>query len=208
LNQRSKQTHEDLVEDWRVFCAIELPESVRGLVLRHIARLQEALPQARASWARDSSLHLTLKFLGEIRQSSVSDFSKAASLAVADVAPFSILLSGRGVFPSHGQPRVLWLGINDLSGQLIELHARIEAEAEKAGFAKEPRRFRPHLTVARLRHPDNARALAAAHEKMEIEPVDIDVTELLVIRSELSSEGSKYNVVSRHPLAKARRVGS
>jgi 2'-5' RNA ligase len=200
LNQRSKQTPEGHVEDWRVFCAIELPESVRGLVLRHIARLQEAVPQARASWARDSSLHLTLKFIGEIRQSSVSDFSNAASLVVSDVAPFSIQLNGCGVFPNHGQPRVLWLGINDLSAQLVQLHARIEAEAEKVGFVKEARRFRPHLTIARLRHVDNARALSDAHQQKGFEPVDIAVKELVVIRSELSSEGSKYTVISRHPL--------
>lgn len=200
MDQRSKQSHEHFVEDWRVFCAIELPESVRNLVLGHIARLQEAVPQARASWARAASLHLTLKFLGEITQSSVSDFSNAASLAVADVASFSIRLNFSGVFPNHGQPRVLWLGINDLSGQLVQLHARIEAEAEKVGFAKEARRFRPHLTVARLRHPDNARALSAVHLQMEFEPVDIAVKELAVIRSELSSEGSKYTIVSRHPL--------
>jgi 2'-5' RNA ligase len=200
LNQRSKQTHEGLDEDWRVFCAIELPEFVRGLVLRHIARLQEAVPQARASWARDSSLHLTLKFLGEIPKTSVADLSQAASLAVRELASFSIRLNYSGVFPNHGQPRVLWLGINDLSGQLVELHARLETEAVKLGFAKEARRFRPHLTVARLRHPENARALSAVHQQMEFEPVDIAVKELTVIRSELSSEGSKYTIVSRHPL--------
>ena len=200
MNQRSEQTPEGLVEAWRVFCAIELPESVRGLVLRHIARLRGTVPQARASWARDSSLHLTLKFLGEIKQSSVSDFSKATTLAVAEVAPFSIQLNGCGVFPNHGQPRVLWLGINDLSGQLIELHARIETEAEKVGFAKEARRFRPHLTIARLRQVDHARALSAVHQQLEFEPVDIAVKELVVIRSELSSEGSKYTIISRHPL--------
>jgi 2'-5' RNA ligase len=80
------------------------------------------------------------------------------------------------------------------------LHARLENAAEKAGFAKDTRSFRPHLTIARVRHPDNARALGTAHEKMELEPLDIEVTELLVIRSELSSEGSKYTIVTRHPL--------
>ena len=184
----------------RVFCAIELPETTRGLVLRHIARLKEAVPEARASWARDANLHLTLKFLGEIPQNSVSDFSKAASRAVAGLQPFSIHLEHTGVFPTHGQPRVLWLGINDPSGELGELHARLERESAQAGFAKEARPFHPHLTIARLRQPDNARALAVAHKQMEFEPVEIAVTELVVIRSELSSEGSKYTVVSRQAL--------
>jgi 2'-5' RNA ligase len=98
---------------------------------------------------------------------------------------------------------VLWIGINDSSGALLELHRRLEAEAANVGFAKETRPFHPHLTIARLRQPDNARALTAAHNQMEFEPLEIAVTELVVIRSELSSAGSKHTVVSRHQLDSA-----
>jgi len=185
---------------WRVFCAIELPKPTRDLVLRHSARLKAGVPAAKASWSHDANVHLTLKFLSEIPQTSVADFSQAVSRAVAGVQPFSLRLEHTGTFPSHGQPRVLWIGINDLSWKLAELHARLEAESARAGFAKEGREFHPHLTIARLRRLGDARSLAAAHRQMEFEPVEIAVTELLVIRSELSSEGSKYSVVSRHQL--------
>ena len=185
---------------WRVFCAIELPRPTRDLVLQHIACLKAAVSTARASWSRDANLHLTLKFLGEIPQTSVPDISHAASRAAASVQSFSIRLEQAGVFPSQRQPRVLWLGINDLSAKLAELRARLETESSRAGFAKEGRPFHPHLTIARLRQPAGAQALAGAHQQMEFEPVEIAVSELLVIRSELSSEGSKYTVVSRHPL--------
>ena len=184
----------------RVFCAIEVPKAVRQQVLQHIARLKAAVPEAKASWGRDANLHLTLKFLGEIPQTSVADISQAASRAATGVQRFSIRLAETGAFPSRGQARVLWLGINDLSGKLAELQAQLESESARAGFAKEARPFHPHLTIARLRQPAGTRALADAHKQMEFEPVEIDVTELVVIRSELSSEGSKYTVVSRHPL--------
>jgi 2'-5' RNA ligase len=185
---------------WRVFCAIELPESARRVLLEHVARLQAAVPGARASWARELNLHLTLKFLGEIPIASVPDFSTAASRAVAELAPFSIRLEPTGVFPEHGQPRVLWIGISDSSGKLGDLHTQLENESAKAGFECEARPFHPHLAIARLRRPDNARALATAHKQMEFNPIEIAVSELLVIRSELSSEGSRYTVVSRHAL--------
>lgn len=185
---------------WRVFCAVEVPEPVRQQVLQHIARLKDAVPDAKASWSRDANLHLTLKFLGEIQQTSVSDFSNAASRAVAELAPFSIRLAETGVFPKHGQPRVLWIGTTDLSGKLGELQGRLEEESAQAGFKKDDRPFHPHLTVARLRQPRHARMLGAEHRQLEFEPAEIAVSELLVIRSELSSEGSKYTVVSRHPL--------
>jgi 2'-5' RNA ligase len=173
---------------------------VRRRVIQHIASLREAVPTAQASWSRDTNLHLTLKFLGEVLEDSVQSFSMAASRAVADFAPFKILLEQTGVFPKHGSPRILWLGINDREGKLGHLQSHLEDESAHAGFGKEDRHFSPHLTVARLRKPQHARTLAAAHKQLVFEPVEITISELLVIRSELNSQGSKYTVISRHPL--------
>ena len=89
--------------------------------------------------------------------------------------------------------------MNDRQGNLVRLHARLEEECSKAGFPKENRPFHPHLTLARLRKPEHARSLALAHKEMEFEPAEMNVSELLVIRSELGGNGSKYTVVSRHP---------
>lgn len=194
----------DSAETWRVFCAIELPETVRELVLLHIERLRESVPQAKASWAQDTNLHLTVKFLGDIAKSSVAEVSKAAAGAVARQRPFSIRLEKTGAFPSHGPPRVLWIGVNDMSATLARLHARLEDEAALVGFAKEKRPFHPHLTVARLRQPEHMRALTIAHKQSEFPPVEVAVSDLLVIRSELSKEGSNYTVLSRHTLPGVR----
>lgn len=190
---------------WRVFCAIELPEATRKLVLRHCARLQAAVPDTRASWSRDANLHLTVKFLGEIPRRSVADLSEAATRAMAGVEPFHLQLTHSGAFPARGQPRVLWLGITDSSGNLNALHARLENETALAGFAKDDRSFQPHLTIARLRQPQHARTLAAVHRDLEFEPVEIAVSELVVMRSELSSRGSTYSVLSRHILGASQR---
>ena len=157
------------------------------------------MPDARASWSRADNIHLTLKFLGDISLLQVEKLAEAASRSVEDFAPFKIVLEQTGVFPPHGSPRVLWIGVNDLEGKLGKLHARLEDEAAKSGFKKEPRSFHPHLTLARLRKPQHARTLAAAHKAMEFELAEIAVSELLVIRSELSSTGSHYTTISQHP---------
>ena len=188
-------------EAWRVFCAVELPEAVYGRIFRHIERLKEAAPALHASWSRIGNIHLTLKFLGDIPQASVQNLSDAASRTAADLAPFRICVERTGVFPPQGSPRVLWLGVNDLEGKLGNLHARLEAESAKVGFPKESRPFHPHLTIARLRKPRHANALAAAHRQTKFEPEEFTVSELLVIRSELSSAGSNYTTISRHPFA-------
>lgn len=186
-------------QTWRVFCAVPLPGSLREQVIAHFNRVRDAVPDARASWSRADNIHLTLKFLGEISLLQCERLSEAASRSVEGFAPFKIVLESVGVFPPHGSPRVLWIGISDLEGKLGDLHARLEAESAKAGFPKESRPFHPHLTIARLRKPQHAKALAAAHKQMDFEPEEITVSELLVIRSELSSAGSNYTTISRHP---------
>jgi 2'-5' RNA ligase len=187
-------------ERWRVFCGIDVPDDVRQRVMTHSMFVRREVPEAHASWSRESNFHLTLKFLGDVPQASVQNLSEAASRAVAGLTPFTVRLEERGVFPPRGSPRVLWLGVDDLAGKLGKLHARLEDEAARLGFQKEPRPFHPHLTLARLRKPQHAMALASAHQAIEFEPAEIGVSELLVIRSELSSEGSKYTVISRHAL--------
>ena len=187
-------------ETWRVFCAVALPRDLHERLTTHINSIRDTVPDARASWSRADNIHLTLKFLGDISLLQVEKLSQAASRSVEDIAPFKIVLEQTGIFPPHGSPRVLWIGVNDLEGKLGELHARLEEAAARSGFQKEPRPFRPHLTLARLRQPQHARTLASAHKAMEFEPAEIAVSELLVIRSELSSTGSHYTTISQHPL--------
>jgi 2'-5' RNA ligase len=185
-------------ETWRVFIAIELPSIVRQKVRAHIDRLRSALPDARASWVRDENLHLTLKFLGDTPVTNVEALAQAAQRAASKVEPFEIIVGGCGAFPAKGQPRVLWIGIEDPSGRLALLNRALENECEKAGFPHEERPFHPHLTLARIRNPHDSRRLAAVHAELGFEPENIRAAELVVIRTELRSEGSRHTVISRH----------
>ena len=90
-----------------MFCAIELPAEVRGRVAERAESLRAAFPRVRASWVRPESLHLTLKFVGEVAPPRVEDLSAAAARAAEGGAPFELTLAGAGAFPPHGPPRVL-----------------------------------------------------------------------------------------------------
>ena len=185
---------------WRVFCAIEIAAHVCERIVDHLNQLKHSFPDISASWNRDGKFHLTLKFIGEISQARVERLSLAADRAASNFSPFNLVVDGAGAFPKKGTPKVLWLGIVDSSGKLAELQTGLEEECAQAGFAKEERPFHPHLTLARLRRPHGARALAFAHKQAGFAAVQFPVPELLVIRSELSSAGSKYSVISSHPL--------
>ncbi|HEY0546636.1 MAG TPA: RNA 2',3'-cyclic phosphodiesterase [Pyrinomonadaceae bacterium] len=186
-------------EHWRVFCAVELPAEIRARVAAHIAALRESFPKARASWARADALHITLKFLGEIELARVEALSQAAREA-AGIESFKLVIEGTGIFPPRGSPRVLWLGVKDTSGVLSKLQRRLDEECARVGFARETREFHPHLTVARLRAPAEARELAAVHREMKFERAAFAVKDLVVMRSELGAGGSRYTAVSRHEL--------
>ncbi len=192
-------------ETWRVFCAIELPALVIEKISEHIGRLRAAAPDSPASWGRPENVHLTLKFLGDTALNRLGDLSQAAAAAVAAFSPFEILIKDTGSFPKHGTPRVFWIGVDDYSGKLAQLQVKLDEECLRLGFEKEERAFNPHLTIARGRKPQGARALASAHKELGFASTEVSVKELTVIRSELSSKGSNYTAISRHALVNNHR---
>lgn len=184
----------------RVFCAVELPAGVRAETADYIEQLRGMFPRMKVGWDRAEKLHLTLKFLGEIEAERVESLSHAAARAVGGVPAFQINIEGTGAFPPRGIPRVLWLGVRDESGGLVQLREGLERECAAAGFPREERPFHPHLTVARLRSPEGARALAAEHARAQFKSEAFKVRALVVMRSELGPGGSRYTVLSSFSL--------
>lgn len=203
----------------RTFIAIELPQDIRRLALEHITRLRGKLPYVRASWSSEDSLHLTLKFLGDLRADRIPSLSDAVERAARAIAPFEINVEGCGTFPPQRLPKVLWLGIGtDASGVLpspssapyaeidsltptSSLHSAIEAECARAGFPQEARPFHPHLTIARLRSSKGARRLADLHREIGFPPQSFTVSEVTVFKSELLKGAAKHTALSRHELS-------
>ncbi len=185
---------------WRMFCAFELPESLRARIHQHSQRVREAVPEAAASWSRPENIHLTVKFFANVDQQRVTVISAAAARVVKEFSPIQIEVEKTGVFPRPSRPQVLWIGIDDPSRALASLHTQLEDEFAREGFSKEDRAFRPHLTIARIRKPHNSDRLAEAHLGMEFSSVAIELSELILFRSEPSSKGSKYTPISRHRL--------
>ena len=181
---------------WRVFCAVELPDEVRARLQDHIAGLRKEVPDAAASWSRVENIHLTLKFFGNVALDRIPKISAAASRTTEQFSKFQIEVGNTGVFPRPSRPQVLWIGVNDTSGNLSALQKRFEDECAAEAFPKEDRAYKPHLTIARLRKPE--RRLADTHLQTTFEPIAVPLHELIVFRSELSSKGSRYTTISRH----------
>jgi 2'-5' RNA ligase len=171
---------------------------VRARLRDHVSRLREAVPNASASWSKPENIHLTLKFFGNVPKEKLTRISDAAARVAGEFSPFQIKVGGTGVFPKASRPQVLWIGVEDPSGRLLELQRSLEEEFAREGFAKEDRSYKPHLTIARIRRPDGARQLAQTHLQTTFGSTEIRVNEFVVFRSELSPKGSRYTPISKH----------
>ena len=91
----------------RSFFAISLPETWR----EELSRLQDRLKKIRADvkWVRPESVHLTLKFLGDVPEETLEELGRSARTALAGRPAPNLRLKGTGVFPDRGRPRVVWL---------------------------------------------------------------------------------------------------
>ena len=184
----------------RVFCAVELPEEVRTRAAEHGAHLRRDIAASGVKWEQMEKLHITLKFFGDVAADRLAQLSEAIARAARSVPPFTLTVEGTGAFPAGRRARVLWLGIKDEAGQLMNLHAHLEDECASGGFERDPRKFHPHLTIARLRFPEAARELIARHKEIDFPRISFPVNEIVLMRSELGTGGSRYSVLSRHSL--------
>ena len=126
----------------RLFSAIELPEEVRDL----LSDLEAPLPGV--SWVHNDNLHLTLRFAGDIDNRVAREF--ADMLSGIDVPAFEMRINSLGTFGGN-EPHTLWAGVE--AGPELELLARAcERAARHAGLPVSARGFKPHVTIARLKH--------------------------------------------------------
>jgi RNA 2',3'-cyclic 3'-phosphodiesterase len=179
-------------ESLRLFVAVDMPEEV-GIALEESVRpWRERLDGGR--WVPRDNWHVTLKFLGRTYPRLVAMVESVCREVAADVAPFQEAVSGLGVFPGPGRARVLWAGLDDREGRLVELAAALDSKLSKE-FKPEKRAFTPHLTVARFNPPVPMREHAGALAATEIAAPEFVVDRLVLYRSHLSPRGARYEAL-------------
>ena len=137
----------------RMFVAIRPPEEAIEHLDEFLAVRREAGP---FRWTLAEQVHLTLAFLAEVPDRRLDDLVERLGRAAGRRTPVTTRIAGGGAFPNVGRARVLWAGLAvDEAGrtELGRMATGARAAAAKAGIAVEGRRFRPHLTVARLGRP-------------------------------------------------------
>ena len=186
----------------RAFVALEMPPDVLAGVVAFIDRLAPGHPEFR--WVARGSLHLTLKFLGEIGEGEVAEALEGLRHATrrwrggngrvaGRACPWAV--AGTGGFPDLRRARALWLGVEH-DGGLLSLREAVEIELAGRGFPREARRYSPHVTLARARGETGEPAPWLAGER-EHRFGAVESTELVLFKSRLTPAGAVYSPLGR-----------
>ena len=168
---------------------------------RACERLAEAGRGLGMRWVRPGSVHLTLRFWGDLQPDAVPDVCEGLRRAAAASAPFLTAARGLGCFPNAARPRVLWMGLDDPELRLLTLRRRIDAALAALGLPTEKRPFRPHLTVARARREPGAGELGTFLDSHKNKMFGhVSVSHLDLIRSDLSDKGAVHTRLHSFPL--------
>lgn len=179
----------------RAFIAFELPEVLRSALAALSAGLQAGLCGVPLNWVPPRNMHLTLRFLGEIRHSQAAALGEALQAIADHSVQLAVRLSTLGAFPGVQHPRVLWAGLH-ASAALTTVAAQVEQAAMAAGLPAAERPFMPHLTLARVRRqatPAQLAGVAAALAAQPLPTLNATLGELVLFESQLKAGGAVYN---------------
>lgn len=188
----------------RCFAAIELDGAIQKKLGQLQGRFQREyrLRDPEIKWVRPGNIHLTLKFLGEVPDSQITQVCSAVSQAASQAKPFEIEIGDCGCFPPRGAARVMWVGVVAGIEPLAALQQELELSLIDLGFEPESRPFRGHLTLARIK---NARVGHLVREVVEgVGPVSLGMqsaAEITVFQSQLARGGPTYIPLHHAPLS-------
>jgi 2'-5' RNA ligase len=172
----------------RLFLAVALSDDVRHGLAAFITDQTMGLPgrpTAPEGW------HVTLRLLGAttaLQRDMVLEFLDDHLV----VEPFTLGFDTMGAFPMPSRGSVLWLGVGRGVAGMGELARICEAAAVSVGFEQEDRRFHPHMTLARMRPPQDLESLI---ERVPRFPLTMTVDRVTLYRSDLHPDGARYEVV-------------
>jgi RNA 2',3'-cyclic 3'-phosphodiesterase len=180
----------------RLFTALEIPASLRT----RLSLMRAPLHGAR--WVEAENMHITLRFAGDIDGRTADDF--ADHLAAISAAPFPASIVGAGAFGGR-DPRVLWAGVEP-SPQLEALYRANERAARAAGLEADPRAFKPHVTLARMRGVRQRVVAQFLGEFGDLHMEPFTITRFVLLSARPGSGGPPYGIEAAYPFQGADAV--
>ena len=187
-----------------MFVAIPIPEAVRDEIIRVQRELQPLASPGAVRWTRPEQIHLTLRFLGDVQAARLEDLKESVNTVCAGTRPLRLRAEGIGFFPNEHSPRVVWVGINDAEGLLVDLQKRIETAVQPFTVESNTESFVGHATLGRFksfRRSDSGKLPAHVQAIKGRMFGEWTAPEVEIIQSRLSPEGARYTVLAAFQLS-------
>ncbi|MCF7894883.1 MAG: RNA 2',3'-cyclic phosphodiesterase [Candidatus Omnitrophica bacterium] len=174
----------------RTFIALDLTDEIKVKIKKVTARLKN-LP-IKAKWAASKNLHITLQFLGDTSQEQLDIIKKIIRDISCQYESFKLYLKDFSFFPNSKKPRVFF--INFSSDKILEtLVEALRKKLNQVGF-KEDKKFRPHITLARIKDLKNIKELTEKTNQLEVKD-SFKITKISLFKSTLTKKGPIYQEI-------------
>ena len=179
----------------RAFIALNTSEEAQSKIFE----IQEYLSDIKSDvkWEPREKLHITLKFLGDVEETTLKNITEDLRTKLSEFGSFPIEYKSLGAFPNFKLPRVLWIGASDKGKKVFRLNKTIEAEIKSYNFDDESNRFHPHITLGRVKGIRGVREVIETMQKHEHEGIIDSASEICIMKSTLTRTGSFYGVVDK-----------
>lgn len=176
----------------RAFIAIELPEAIKEKLCSITADLKKKIGSIK--WVEKDNLHLTLKFLGDIKDDQLADVSSRLKDVCSNCSKYEICIKDIGGFPSLSSPRIVWAGLNKGKTETQALAEEIDKKLFGLGIKKEENNFKAHITLGRNKERRKAASLSV---DSNIDIGSFYVNEVSLIKSTLLPKGPVYQTLEK-----------
>ena len=173
----------------RLFIALEIPEEAIDKVCKIRDEVYGIPNDVR--WESKDKLHITLKFLGDVGENMTELIINQLDAIVCD--KFNAEFSFFGIFKKNKLPKILWVGIKE-NKRLMELQNKVENAIELLGFEKEKRKFKPHITLLRIKGKEDFDKIRN-FQKYSLPIINFNIERILLLKSILQPNGSEYSVI-------------
>lgn len=185
----------------RSFLAFDLPPQIRQVLGDAFEKVRKTSLDAR--WVRPEGIHLTVVFMGDVREEDLSPMGEFIGAVCSRYGPFTVALKGMGCFPNSRNPRVLWLGVEGTLERMSRFRDEVQRGLIPFGVQEEKRDFRPHLTLGRFKKPlkksgDLEKLLS---ENRGLTSPACSLNELVLFKSDLRPGGAVYTKMRSWVLA-------
>ncbi|MGA2093925.1 MAG: RNA 2',3'-cyclic phosphodiesterase [Sedimentisphaerales bacterium] len=187
----------------RVFIAIDIDEKIRAAIADVQKQLNAKvdIKKGDVKWVEPDNIHLTLKFLGEIDDSKLSEIKEITEQVAAAHNKFTLDIESVGSFGGRSA-KVVWVGAGKGADELITLQKDLDEQLTLADFPSEDREFSAHLTICRVRNPKAGFKLAEATKQFEkFKLGSISAEAVCIYQSQLTPAGPIYTQLASFKLA-------